>query len=92
MIDYIHCFARDFDCLMIPLLNQLINVNKMNSLLDGLKKDCTGVMSADIKLLLLGTLQYLSRGLTFDDIEEATCISAEVHRVFSIFLYYLEAQ
>jgi hypothetical protein len=41
-----------------------------------------GVPSSPIQLMLLGALRYLGRGLTFDDIEEATCISEEVHRIF----------
>lgn len=35
-----------------------------------------------IELLVLGALRYLGRGWTFDDLEEATGISEEVHRVF----------
>ena len=35
-----------------------------------------------ILLLLLGTLRYLGRGWTFDDVYEATGISQEVHRTF----------
>ena len=35
-----------------------------------------------IELLLLGSLRYLGRGITFDDIEEATFISRHVHRDF----------
>jgi DDE superfamily endonuclease len=35
-----------------------------------------------IELLLLGTLRYLGRGWTFDDIEEGTKVSREVHRCF----------
>jgi hypothetical protein len=31
---------------------------------------------------VLGSLRYLGRGWTFDDLEEATGISEEVHRVF----------
>jgi DDE superfamily endonuclease len=37
---------------------------------------------APISLLLLGTLRYLGRGWTFDDLDEATAISQDVHRVF----------
>jgi hypothetical protein len=32
--------------------------------------------------LLLGTLRYLGRGWTFDDLEESTYISRDVHRCF----------
>ena len=35
-----------------------------------------------IELLLLGTLRYVGRGWTFDDIEEGTKVSREVHRCF----------
>ena len=35
-----------------------------------------------IELLLLGSLHYLGRGWTFDDLEECTGISEETHRVF----------
>lgn len=38
--------------------------------------------SSPIELLLLGSLRYLGRGFTFDDCEESTAISEEVHRVF----------
>jgi hypothetical protein len=34
---------------------------------------------APISLLLLGTLRYLGRGWTFDDLDEATAISQDVH-------------
>ena len=38
--------------------------------------------TSPIELLVLGALRYLGRGWTFDDIEEATAISTEVHRCF----------
>ena len=44
--------------------------------------DCTGKNSSPIELLLLGSLRYLGRGLTFDDMEECTAISEETHRRF----------
>jgi hypothetical protein len=44
--------------------------------------DCTGHGSSPLELLILGAFRYLGRGFTFDDIEEATGISEEVHRVF----------
>ena len=33
-------------------------------------------------LLLLGSLRYIGRGWTFDDLEEATGINEETHRQF----------
>ena len=53
------------------------------------KKDCIGNEPSDLRLLLLGTLRYIGRALTFDDIEEYSFISAEVHRnFFESFLEY----
>lgn len=51
--------------------------------------DATGKPSSPIELLLLGSLRYLGRGFTFDDIEEATCISEETHRrFFAVFIKF----
>ena len=50
----------------------------------GCENDFFRNKTSPIELLLLGTLRYLGRGWTFDDIEEATAISLEVHRVFSM--------
>ena len=44
--------------------------------------DCRGVLGVPIDLLVLGSLRYLGRGWTFDDLEEATGISEETHRKF----------
>lgn len=44
--------------------------------------DATGKTSSPLELLILGSLRYLGRGWTFDDCEESTAISEEVHRVF----------
>ena len=38
--------------------------------------------SSPLELLILGAFRYLGRGLTFDDLEESTAISEEVHRNF----------
>jgi hypothetical protein len=51
--------------------------------------DATGSPSSPIELMLLGSLRYLGRGWTFDDIEEATCINQETHRqFFDIFITF----
>lgn len=47
-----------------------------------LSTDCVGNQSSPIELLLLGTLRYLGRGWTLDDLHEQTTISEEVHRRF----------
>ena len=44
--------------------------------------DARGRQSSPVELLLLGALRYLGRGWTFDDLEENTSISEEVHRIF----------
>ena len=51
--------------------------------------DCTKAPSSSIQMLLLGTLRYIGRAHTFDDIEEASAISRETHRqFFNVFLEY----
>jgi hypothetical protein len=44
--------------------------------------DATKASASPIELLVLGTLRYLGRGWTFDDLEEATAIGEETHRQF----------
>jgi len=44
--------------------------------------DSVGVPASPLGLLLLGSLRYLGRGLTFDDLEEYTAINEETHRQF----------
>jgi hypothetical protein len=46
------------------------------------KKDCTGRIGHPLVLLVTGSLQYLGRGFTFDDLEEATYILESSHRFF----------
>jgi len=46
------------------------------------KRNQNGDDCSPLELLILGSLRYLGRGLTFDDCEESTAISEEVHRVF----------
>jgi hypothetical protein len=56
-------------------------------------RDAAGRESTPIELLVLGGLRYLGRGWTFDDIEEATAVSKEVHRCFfHEFIESLEVQ
>jgi hypothetical protein len=47
-----------------------------------LSKDAFHRQSSPLELLILGTLRYLGRGWTFDDLEDVTAISEEVHRSF----------
>ena len=51
-------------------------------------KDAVGTSPSNIKLLLLGSLRYLGRSWTFDDVSESNGISREVNRVF--FLHFIE--
>jgi hypothetical protein len=61
----------------------LLHLVKRDNRFDRWKsQDAVGVPPSPIELLLLGCLGYLGRGLTFDDIEEYTAISKEVHRTF----------
>ena len=40
------------------------------------------IKASPMELLLLGSLRYLGRGWSFDDLEESTFITSEVHWVF----------
>jgi hypothetical protein len=52
-------------------------------------KDASGDPSSPIELMLLGSLRYMGRGWTFDDIEESTAINEETHRqFFHVFISY----
>ena len=44
--------------------------------------NCAGANASPLELLILGLLCYLGHGYTFDNLEECTAISEEVHRVF----------
>ena len=46
------------------------------------KETCLGKPGISLDLLMLGSLRYLGRGWTFDDIQESTGVSADVHRLF----------
>ena len=46
------------------------------------KTNRTGPRSSPLELLILGSFRYLGRGFTFDDCEESTAISEEIHRLF----------
>jgi hypothetical protein len=48
--------------------------------------DAVGRECSPMELLVLGALRYLGRGWCFDDLEEATSISEEIHRIFFISL------
>jgi hypothetical protein len=54
-----------------------------------LSRDATGMESSPIELLLLGALQYIGQGWTFDNVEEATAINEETHcQFFHIFIHW----
>lgn len=44
--------------------------------------NCAGKQSSPLELMILGSLRYLGRGWTFDDLEEATAVGEESHRRF----------
>ena len=46
------------------------------------RSDAVGKSPSNMKLLLLGSLRYIGRGWTLDDIYEATGISINVNREF----------
>ena len=63
-------------------LNLLEDIGNHPSFAEYHRCDCVGHRSTLLPLLLLGSLRYLGRSWTFDDLEESTAISRESHRVF----------
>jgi hypothetical protein len=64
---------------------ELVNEIRTNDYFAGKgwgKKNALGQPGVSIDLLVLGSLRYLGRGWTFDDIQESTYISEETHRRF----------
>ena len=63
----------------LELANEIVN---HDLLARWAKKDCIGNDPIDYRLLLLGSLRCVGRSSTFDDTEEFTFVSNEVHRNF----------
>jgi hypothetical protein len=79
-------FRRRFRC-SYKSFNNLLDLVKEDDLFSRWQRfDAAGRMSSPIELLLLGTLRYIGRGWTFNDLEENTSISEETHRQFFIAL------
>lgn len=80
------CFCCSFS--MFPKLLGKIKNNKLFFRWTH-RPDAFWRFSAPIELLLLGSLRYLGRNCTFDDLEELTGISENLHRhFFHVFLTY----
>ena len=71
----------DSVCLIKVLLIYMNQLTAIHFSIDG-KKDAIGDAASNTKLLLLGTLCYIGRSWTLDDLEEANGISREVNRIF----------
>ncbi len=75
-------------CLQYNQYRELVQLGQSNELFDrwcGYKSNNKKV--TPVELLVLGSLRYLGRGWTFDDIEESTAIDNEVHcRFFKVFI------
>jgi hypothetical protein len=65
-----------------PNYNELLDAVQVDPLFVRWCGEKYGKKSSSIELLLLGSLRYLGRGWTFDDIKESTAIDKKVHRVF----------
>jgi hypothetical protein len=80
---FIYKFRRRFRCsyssflLLLDLVRNHNDFSRWHNVSDAVGRECS-----PLELLLLGALRYLGRGWTFDDLEEATSISEEIHRVF----------
>lgn len=79
---FVNKFRRRFRCSYDCFLLLLEHVKEAQEFERWQRKDAVGRSSSPIQLLVLGTLRYLGRGWTFDDLEEATSISEETFRQF----------
>jgi hypothetical protein len=76
-------FRQRFQCsynnflLLLNLTKQNKDFSWWHNAIDAVGRECL-----PLELLVLGALRYLGRGWTFDDLEEATSVSDEIHRVF----------
>jgi hypothetical protein len=75
-------FRRRFRCKYDSYLKLMTKVLDSELFRRWLSVDCIGRQSSPIELMVLGSLRYLGRGWTFDDLEEATSIAEETHRQF----------
>ena len=64
----------------VSILEEATNENWFPKWAD--RKLLNGKRHTPLSLLILGSLRYLGRGFTFDDCEECTAISEEVHHTF----------
>jgi hypothetical protein len=80
---FVDKFRRRFRCsyqsfqILLTQVKESYGFNRWHNTLDTIGRECS-----PIELLLLGTLRYLGQGWNFEDLEEATSISEEIHRVF----------
>jgi hypothetical protein len=79
---FVERFRRRFRCKYSSYLT-ILELVKDCPMFDRWKRtDAAGRSPSPIELLILGSLWYLGRGWSFDDLEEATSISQETHRFF----------
>jgi Plant transposon protein len=82
-------FRRRFRCSFVCYSKLLVMVLADPIFIRWQNCDASGRLSSPIQLCLLGSLRYLGRGSTFDDLEESTSISEETHRrFFHCFIYW----
>ena len=75
-------FRRRFRLPYACFLTLLEDIKQNPSFCEYRRVDSVGYRSTELSLLLLGSLRYLGRCWTFDDVEEATAISRESVRLF----------
>jgi Plant transposon protein len=79
---FINKFRRRFRCSYNSYTNLLEMVKADPKFQRWQMSDAAGKLPSPIELCLLGSLRYLARGWTFDDVEESTSVSEETHRQF----------
>jgi hypothetical protein len=70
------CLTHDKFLELVDIVREATDDDGNLHLQQGMSADATGVPSSPIELMILSSaLQYLGRGWTFDNVEEATAIS-----------------
>jgi hypothetical protein len=75
-------FRRRFRLPYLEFLKLMDTIREENWFPSAENVNCVGEVGLPLEILVLGALRYLGRGWTFDDLEEASGISEESHRLF----------
>lgn len=75
-------FRRRFRMPMIVFQNFMLKIRSENWFPHAEAVNAIGQIGIPLEILVLGSLRYIGRGWTFDDLEESTGVHEETHRKF----------